>query len=61
MEEYYFDLGKMSDEKFDLIEPLMKDEEHDCDHPLTAHTGTDGTWPFKVCARAGCDCQILAE
>ena len=35
--------------------------EHDCEHPLTAHTGTEATWPWKVCAHVPCECRVLAD
>lgn len=31
----------------------------ECGHPLTAHTGTADTWPWKICAHLDCGCQLL--
>lgn len=63
------DLGAMSAAKEDLVSSVMDTSQHDCEHPLTAHTGTEDTYPWKICARyidrggewVTCGCQILGE
>jgi hypothetical protein len=59
--DMFFDLGAMSDAKEDLVKAAMKPIEHDCTHPLTSHTGTEATWPWKVCAHRPCPCKILVD
>ena len=66
--EFYVDLGAMSDAKAELVTTAMNNG-HDCDHPLTAHTGTQDTFPWLICARnvevspgvyRRCGCQTLS-
>jgi hypothetical protein len=57
MMEKFFDLGAMSDAKEDAIREAAV--QHDCDHPVTAHTGTDDTWPYLFCAHRPCTCVIV--
>jgi hypothetical protein len=59
--EFYLDVGKMSDDKFELVEQQKKAGDHDCSHPLSSHTGTAATWPWKMCAHVPCPCQVLAD
>jgi hypothetical protein len=61
MSEYFFDIGAMSDAKEQAIRAASEPVKHDCDHPLTSHTGTEATWPWRVCAHRPCDCRILVE
>ena len=58
---WFLDLGAMSDAKEDLVSSAKRPGQHDCDHPLTAHTGTAATYPWKICAHRPCGCQILAD
>lgn len=59
VQRFMFDLGAMSDEKNAAISNAM--QEHDCDHPLSSHTGTDVTFSWRICAHPECGCQILME
>jgi hypothetical protein len=59
--EFGLDLGRMSDEKVKIVEQHMKAGDHDCDHPLSGHTGTEATWPWLLCAHVPCPCQILSD
>lgn len=42
-------------------EPVEAGKCAECGHPLTAHTGTQGTFPWRKCARTGCACWILVK
>lgn len=61
LHDFWFDLGGMSDAKEDIVMSVINGMEHNCPHPLTAHTGTAGTYPWKICAHPGCGCQILSD
>jgi hypothetical protein len=55
------DLGAMSAEKEKLVVGVDSHNDHDCEHPLTSHTGTEATYPWKICAHVPCGCQILED
>jgi hypothetical protein len=57
--EFALDLAAMSNEKDAAV--ASGKGEHDCEHPLTCHTGTEATFPWRICARKGCGCQVLME
>ena len=57
MFDRYFDLGAMSNAKEAAIREASV--QHDCDHPVSSHTGTADTWPYLVCSHRPCTCVIL--
>lgn len=57
--EFGLDLGAMSDEKNAAI--AHGSGEHGCEHPLSCHTGTAATFPWRICARKDCGCQVLMD
>jgi hypothetical protein len=57
---FSLDLGAMSDDK-EAAARAAEPRTHDCSHPLTSHTGTEATWPYRVCAHVPCPCRILVD
>jgi hypothetical protein len=57
--EKFFDLGEMSYAKEKAIREATT--QHDCDHPVSSHTGTEDTWPYLVCAHRPCPCVIVRD
>jgi hypothetical protein len=57
--EKFFDLGAMSEAKERAVREVTT--QHDCDHPVSSHTGTEATWPWLLCAHGTCKCTILKE